>query len=70
MSIDPPEADRIKEFCLFIFLTGSTGSTGYSPTKQKNSVDPVILSKSMFHMSVASGLNSGQFNRKRNYTDS
>jgi hypothetical protein len=31
----------------FIFLTGSTGWTGYSPTKQKDPVDPVILSKSV-----------------------
>jgi hypothetical protein len=28
-------AHRSYEFCLFIFLTGSTGSTEYSPTKKK-----------------------------------
>jgi hypothetical protein len=32
----------------------------------ENPVNPVILSKQMFHMSAAYGLNSGQFNRKRN----
>ena len=37
---------------------------------QKNPVNPVILSKSMFHMGIASGLKSGQFNRKRNFVDS
>ncbi len=70
MSIDPPEADRIKEFFLFHLLKKEQSGTRRKRLRCASDIhnSSIIIRHSMkFHMSAASGLKSGQSNLKRNF---
>jgi len=71
MSIDEC---RIKEFFLFYLLKKERAYFAKLATKAKSEATSTIRQSSIFirhsmkfHTSAASGLNSGQFNRKRNF---